>query len=428
MNRLIFVLLFTLFASASFAGSKSVLKLSDGTKISNLSDWEQRRNEIRFELQDKIYGFLPLGLTPTFQVFPDVRLESINAYYREIKIRFSELDEKKYIRLGLFLPKDIKAPLPVFLSLNKCGNHTIVTDEVITIDKEIPHHVLHCRDKNSKRGSLNKSYPVGKILAAGYAFATFDKSEMDSDDAVQELDGIKGLIETHHNPNKSWGSLAAWAFGLIKSVDYLETDRDIDSSKIIVTGHSRRGKASLLAAAMDDRIAMVIPHQSGTGGTSRLKAGLFSVRERAQFMTHGSILYPKIGEPHQLTHFFSKEFENWSKRLSDLPIRASDIIALVAPRFIMDSQGQKDFWAGPQSARDMLKRAAPAWSLYNVVGIKNKVRIKSEKSRLTNENTGAVIQYTMKTKHVANEAYWDNFIEFANLKLKSKQPSSLLKE
>lgn len=426
MYKIIPIVLLTLLASISYVHSKSVLFDENGVEITNIGDWEQRKSEIRFELQDKIYGFLPLGLTPTFQVFPDIELTSIDAYYREIKIRFEELNGDKYIRLGLFLPKQRSVSLPVFLSLNKCGNHTIVTDESIEIDKELPHHVLHCKGKYSKRGSLASSYPVDKILKAGYIFATFDKSEMDADDGILDNDGIRGLIQTHHNPNKSWGALSAWAYGLIKSVDYFQLDQDIDADKIIVTGHSRRGKAALLAAAMDERISMVIPHQSGTGGTSRLKAGTFSVREKAKFMTHGSILYPKIGEPHQLTHFFSKEFKNWSKKLSKLPIGASDIIALIAPRFIMDSQGQKDFWAGPQSARKMLKKAAPAWELYSVTGIKDKVRIKKEKKKITNENSGSVIQYTLNTSHVANEAYWDNFIEFADLKF--KQLSSPVEE
>jgi len=193
-----------------------------------------------------------------------------------------------------------------------------------------------------------------------------------------------------------------------------------------VTGHSRRGKASLLAGAMDDRIAMVIPHQSGTGGTARIKAGTFSIREKASFMTHGSIIYSKIGEPNQLTHFFSKEFKHWSTRLSDLPVSTPDIIALIAPRFLLDSQGQKDFWAGPKSARKMLKRAAPAWELYGAIGIKDKVRLKSEKTKLSHENTGSVLQYTRDTRHIADEAYWANFIEFANLKF--KQPSYLQEE
>ena len=49
-------------------------------------------------------------------------------------------------------------------------------------------------------------------------------------------------------------------------MDYLVTDPAIDSQRVCITGHSRRGKAALLAAAFDERVALVAPHQSGTGG------------------------------------------------------------------------------------------------------------------------------------------------------------------
>src|SRR5690606_30026331 len=65
-----------------------------------------------------------------------------------------------------------------------------------------------------------------------------------------------------------WGAIAAWAWGLHRMVDFLEKEKDIDKKKIAVVGHSRLGKTALLAAAFDERIALVIPSQAGCGGTS----------------------------------------------------------------------------------------------------------------------------------------------------------------
>src|SRR5712675_494652 len=65
-----------------------------------------------------------------------------------------------------------------------------------------------------------------------------------------------------------WGTIAAWAWGIQRVIDYLVTDADIDAARIIVVGHSRLGKTALLAAAFDERAAMAIPLQAGCGGTA----------------------------------------------------------------------------------------------------------------------------------------------------------------
>ena len=55
-------------------------------------------------------------------------------------------------------------------------------------------------------------------------------------------------------------------------MDYLVTAPGIDPRRIVVTGHSRTGKAALVAAAFDERIALAIPHQAGCGGSAPSRA------------------------------------------------------------------------------------------------------------------------------------------------------------
>lgn len=392
-----------------------ILKNDQGEKINSVEQWENRRKEIKFHLQDKIFGYFPIGLQVEFKTVLESNLKSIEAKYKHVEISFPTLGTNRKIHLGLFYPKDIgQKKLPVFLTLNKCGNHTLVTDESIPVNEGLPHHAVYCEGKT--RGSLKDSYPVDQILEAGYIFATFDKSDMDADNASLTEDGIKSLIQTHSEPDRSWGTIASWSFGLTKAVDWLHRDPNIDTDKIIVTGHSRRGKAALLAGAMDERIDMVIPHQSGLGGTARYRRAYF--RESAKMMTHGHFVYQWMNEPHSLRHFFSKQFANWSERIGRLPIDAHHVIGLIAPRPFMDVQGTRDFWAGPRSSRKMVKLARKVYRLY---GVEDAPRLQIKGGDITPENTGRIIQYTARTGHVANRFYWSKFIQFADSHFKAPE-------
>src|SRR5262245_8715125 len=55
------------------------------------------------------------------------------------------------------------------------------------------------------------------------------------------------------------------AYGASRAVDYLYTLPFVDKNKIGITGHSRNGKQSLIAAAFDERITACIPSSGGTG-------------------------------------------------------------------------------------------------------------------------------------------------------------------
>ena len=124
----------------------------------------------------------------------------------------------------------------------------------------------------------------------------------------------------------------------------------VDAGRVTVFGHSRNGKAALLAGARDDRIDLVITHQSGTAGAA----------------PHGDM----TGEPvrsmvRRYPHWFAPAFQDWAERPEDaLPVNQHQLLALIAPRSVHLGGANRDTWADPEGARAAARAAAPAWRLY----------------------------------------------------------------
>jgi hypothetical protein len=45
-------------------------------------------------------------------------------------------------------------------------------------------------------------------------------------------------------------------------MDYLETDNSVNAKQVVITGHSRLGKAALWSAANDTRFAIIVSNNS----------------------------------------------------------------------------------------------------------------------------------------------------------------------
>ena len=100
-----------------------------------------------------------------------------------------------------------------------------------------------------------------------------------------------------------------------------------------MVGHSRLGKTALLAAAFDERIALVIPHQAGCGGTapSRGKVGESVKQINTSF-----------------PHWFDGTFKEFNDQPDRLPFDQNCLVALVAPRPVLFSNAVEDTWANPR--------------------------------------------------------------------------------
>jgi hypothetical protein len=106
-----------------------------------------------------------------------------------------------------------------------------------------------------------------QALARGWGIATLNPASIQADNGAGLRKGIIGLVNKGE-PRKSedWGALRAWAWGADRAMDYFETDKAIDAKRVAIQGHSRYGKAAVVAMAYDSRIAIAFVSSSGEGG------------------------------------------------------------------------------------------------------------------------------------------------------------------
>jgi hypothetical protein len=382
-----------------------VLTMFDGTPVKTKEDWiEKRRPELRQLFQHYMYGYLPpkprIAATVT-NVKKGLCDGKINL--KEVEIRFADLPENApRMHLALFLPASASGPAPVFLAINRCGNQEVLDDPAIRLDEG---------DQRGKsctppvRGSAEDFWCVEYLASRGYAFATFHESDIDPDEP-DFTDGIHPFYADQNVPEKSRpGTIAAWAWGLHRGVDYLATDPEIDHRRICVTGHSRRGKTALFAAAMDDRIALVVPHQSGTGGMALSRDSQQETVERIN---------------HVFPHWFSDQFTEFDECVNRLPFDQHALVALVAPRPLLDTEGAQDAWANFPRSLDCLKAADAVYELLGAPGLVGAGLVEDADS-IVGPSFGTILQCRLDQKHTLNRDYWERILDFADAHL-SKEP------
>lgn len=377
------------------------LIMFDGTLVETEEDWyEKRRPELKKLFQHYVYGYFPEK--PEFKYVikkVDSSLFDSSAVYKEIDIElFLPKDQTHIIHLSMFLPSTDRMKYPLFLFLNRCGNHTVLDFEGISI---LEHSWVHkyCRAFYPKRGSCADRWAIQNSINRGYAIATFSSDDMDPD----TLDWSNGIHAKYQNcPSDSltrWATLTAWAWGIHRVVDYLQLDATIDQERICLTGWSRCGKAALLAAAFDERIALVIPHQSGTGGMALSRMNPEESVERI------NRVFP---------HWFNNNFKKFNDDVTRLPVDQHLLVSLVAPRPLMDNAGLQDIWASPHLALKALKAASPVYELLGERGIVGEGFVKDE---IGDTEVGKLLQYQRDTKHMINLDYWNAMLDFADLHL-----------
>jgi hypothetical protein len=385
---------------------------SDGKHIRGTHDWEKRR---RPELL-RLFAGQVYGQTPKRRVAVDYHVISEDkhalngvAVRRQIVAQFGGGAGPR-VRILLYLPVGIERSAPVFLGLNFGGNHTVAADEGIelaevwTRDESAPRiagghgvpYVQHTAAEGT-RGSAASQWQVEKILAAGFGLATAYYGDIEPDFDGGMSHGVRPLFfapgQTAPDSDQ-WGAIGAWAWGLSRIADYLETERSVDAHRIALIGHSRLGKTALWASAQDERFGLVVSNESGKGGASLYR------RLEGETIEHLNTVFP---------HWFCTNFHRYTGHPDQVPVDGNLLLAMTAPRPLYVASAEEDHTSDPPGEFYSAMLAGEVWELFGRAGLGTTV--------MPGVNTpvgSADLHYHVRTgKHDVTAYDWEQYLKFA---------------
>lgn len=383
-----------------------ILTTENGKTINDVTAWENiRRSEILRLFSEQMYGTIPdKQVHVDFKVHKKVSsILDGQAQMKEVDLIFSNENGKDTARLLLFLPRKAKRPAPVFLGLNFYGNHTIHPSEQISIHhswvRENPQFMIFDQQVDGRsRGVRSSRWPVEYILSHGYGLGVIYYGDIDPDFDDDFQNGLHPLFykKGQTKPtDKEWGSIGLWAWGLSRALDYLETDKDVNSEKVIVFGHSRLGKTSLWAGAQDPRFAGVISNDSGCGGAA------LSKRAFGETIAVINKAFP---------HWFNDYFTRFNNKEEDLSFDQHMLIGLMAPRPVYIASAREDQWADPYGEYLSGYHAGPVYKLYGKEVFSSKESPALNKPRMTE----SVSYHIRSGLHDVTRFDWAQYISWAD--------------
>lgn len=337
-----------------------VLCDAGGHRITNTEEWRRHRHQL-LSLIETEYGALP----PTPPATTGLELHSHemrrlgNARHTQYQLATGPNQNFTFL-LDVLAPASDGAPdgaHPVVLTGDACWG--FVADDI-----------------------------ASEVLRRGYALAQFIRTEIVPDVYHTHDQRNAGLYRVY--PSGDYGALAAWAWGYHRCIDFLTTLPFLDAARIAVTGHSRGGKAALLAGATDERIALTAPNNSGCGG-----AGCFRIQGA------GSETLKDIVT--RFPYWFSRRFQTYIDNERALPFDQHFVKALVAPRALLSTEALSDLWANPSGT---FQTHLAAREVYRLLGNEERIGI-----------------WYREGGHEQGLADWRALLDFADWHLLGKAPA-----
>ena len=312
-----------------FPALPDALTLRNGRKVTTADMWRsERRPELVEDFEREVVGRVPKQAPRV--TWTAIRTVNADVAGRAVvgKRLVGHVDNSSHpaitvdIQLILVTPSDVNRPAPVMIMFRGGG--------------------MPGEPAPNRRGGATPAPAVAgsdppaaeQLIADGWGYALLDPSTIQADNGAGLTKGVIGLVNKGQpRTPEGWGALRAWAWGASRALDYLETDRVVDATRVGIEGVSRFGKAALVTMAFDTRFAVVLVGSSGEGG-AKLHRRNFG--EAVENLTAS-------GEYHWMAGNFLKygaaEATFGSRNAGDIPVDAHELIALCAPRPTFISYG-----------------------------------------------------------------------------------------
>jgi len=367
-----------------------LLVTAEGRRITTPEEWKNiRRPQILSLFSNLIYGRVPEPESPIQMEFEidksDPNFMGGKATRKDVVIRLSNDKGKAEMLVLVFVPNNAAKPVPAFMKYS--FNNTKSRDFDAHPDRP---------------GRLRNGWPLGNFFDRGYGFIAVYQQDLVGHNEVEFLKGIHSLFykKGQSFPKaREWGVLSAVAWGAMRAMDYLETDDDIDHTRVAIMGHSKMGKATLWTAAQDERFALAISAQSGCAGAALWR------RKSGETLKKMITRFP---------YWLCRNAWKFVNQEDDLPVDQHMLLACIAPRPVYVHSGVRDTWA---DGRGEYLSAYHASEVYRLLG----------KKGLTSESSPPVGKAIIESDvgyhireggHSIDSFDWERFLEFADYHLK----------
>ena len=347
-----------------------LLVTNRGKKVRNRRQWEKkRRPELLSTFETEMFGKVPekpAGLH-FVKLCPDSLVYDGTAVRSRVRI-WLDADEQHFFDMLVHLPAKHEGRIPMFVGLNF---------------RSIEESLLVTRH----------TWPFDLITKEGFGVCVAFHTTIEQDgDEYEEVPSAN--VRSWYRPAEEWGAISAWAWGISRMIDWMETVPEIDMDRIAVIGHSRLGKTALWASANDMRISMAVSNCSGCCGASI---------SRRRYGETFEVIYDHF------PYWFVPCFGEYAYKEDQFPTDQHALIALSAPRPVYVASADEDDWADPIGEWTAAREAGPVYALYGLKGLSSNWMQPNNHT----DDYGSVAYKIRNGVHAMWPDDWYDYIKFA---------------
>lgn len=358
--------------------------------------------ELRKIFEKHIYGAIPPAPDKIEFVIREEKSDALDgiAIRRQIDIICSMANGKSHtLPMLLYIPKNRKN-VPCFFGLNFKSNADATTEDDIPMtpcpDLGGAEYIMTPWDGSKPK--LHARWSFKEVVSRGFASATIWCGSILPDAPYGIRQSAMQLFLTEEQwlaPDRPFGAISAWAWGIHRAIDALVTQPELNPERIFIHGHSRLGKTALWAGACDPRAALVISNDSGCCGAKLQRRNL------GETLLQICAWFP---------HWFLDSLSEFAENETALPFDQHQLMAMIAPRPIAIGSATEDWNADPRGEFLATRAASEAYRLYGFAGL----AADTEMPEPDVECAGPRVSYHLRTgEHDIKLADWEIYMNFA---------------